>query len=154
MTKIVRKQFDELKTLLDQAHAQTTALHPQIENRDLADATRLHDTVAKMALILDDARRLGGVPPAAPEWGLTDLETRMAFVFTREGRASAQDLVNAVYGEERDALADALRNVYVFIHRLRKKLDKHSIYIERGKSGYWLDEEDLAKLRRGFGLDG
>lgn len=109
--------------------------------------------LAQRAFDLHEAAlaELGELEPPL-EWKLSPLETRIARELAKHRMRSTVQVIKLVYGDEPPKRAAS--NIYVFVHRLRKKLEPHGVVIDRHeRGGYFVTEETLPALRKGFGLD-
>lgn len=97
-------------------------------------------------------RRYARMQPL-PAWGLSPVESRIAAALAAHNRVSAATLSRIVYaGKDMRSVSNPLRNIYVFVHRMRKKLEPFGIRIERAYSGYYVTEDTAHVLRAGFGM--
>lgn len=122
---------------------------------ELEAAFKRGDVMALVELsrnVRDEALALVGNPEPPLWWKLSPLETRMALALAKHRMRSTPQLVELIYGDnppERSA-----GNIYVFVHRLRKKLERHGIEIDRHeRGGYFVTPDTLPVLRQGFKFD-
>ena len=115
----------------------------------LREITRLREKVDRLefenrelrAVVAPDAKLLGGLR-------LTAKETQVLQCIARRGPVGTAYLVNVIYVLHPDPPEFAYQGVGVMIFRLRQKLAVRGVNLNsRSHHGYWLEPEDLAKLK-------
>lgn len=113
---------------------------------------KVMELLNKLFDLADDALRYQEAPKPPEAWGLSPTESRLIYALARTGRITANAATRAVYGGDYEKYPDPTRNVYVYIYRLRKKLQPFGVAIEKTSRFYQVDEASLRVLSEGFGL--
>jgi DNA-binding response OmpR family regulator len=118
-------------------------------------AQRTHDLHKAILAAMGEAE-----PPV--HWKLSPVEIKLARELAQHDIRSTPQLVKAIYGSDAATTGRTAQNVYVFVHRLRKKLEKFGIEIGRSgngsfsdpsfRGGYYVTPETVPTLRAGLGF--
>jgi hypothetical protein len=104
---------------------------------------------------------MGAAEPPV-HWKLSPVETKIARAFALHQSRTTVQLIKEVYGKDAQPTGREAQNIYVFVHRLRKKLWKFGIKIDRNghgrfsdpkaRGGYFVTDFSLPLLRKGLGF--
>lgn len=88
-----------------------------------------------------------------PAWGLSEKEARVALALAERRSVAVMTMIALIYAGQQPPTS-AVKNVYVFVHRIRRKLEPFGVRVlHTNRKGYFADADGRAVLRAGFGIE-